>query len=389
MTMANTNASGKSAKRVGILSGLAGFLSFKPLVYGYANARVHGLYSQLLDAEMLKQLMAAPSSDALVEVLERTSYKDDLVALSLHFKGDDLVELAVGAQFARYAEQLLDICPARDKSVLQALLSRWDAHNLKVVLLARRQKEPFEKIAPYLVLAGSLKEAELKEIYGAPNADEVYRLIRLTSTGAALSDLLRSSSLGEAERFHKLILSLDKTTSMQPILDEFDRLSYRLAAAATQSYVSEGGHVPALVMRMADEKNLSTVLRLSEAGAKPADIRRYLVPGGMVSDNKWISLISAGGISNLITHLDSRLGWKAALEEYSKHPSSAALEVSLAQVSARKSVRIFHNSQMSLGVIVGALLLKEQEMSNIRKIVRAKSLRLPVAEIEKMLVQVR
>ena len=216
--MANASASIKSAKKGGILSGLGDLFSFKPLTYGYANARVHGLYSQLLDAEMLKQLMAAPSSDALIEVLERTPYKDDLVALSLLFKGDDLVELAVGKQFARFAEQLLDICPARDKSVLQALLSRWDAHNIKVVLLARRQKEPFEKIAPYLVLAGSLKEAELKEIYGAPNADEVYRLIRLTSTGAALSNLLRASSLGEAERFHKLILQLDTTTSMQAIL---------------------------------------------------------------------------------------------------------------------------------------------------------------------------
>ena len=366
-----------------------GILSSRPLTYGYANARAHGLYSQLLDDELTKQMLAAPSTDALVEVLERTSYKEDLVALSINFKGDELIELAAGRQFARFAAQLLAICPKPDKAVLQALLSRWDAHNLKVVLLARRQKEPFEKVAPYLVLAGSRKEDELKEICSAPNAEEVLRLMRLATADSSMPGLLRVSSYAEAERFRKLILSIDKAPSMQPILDEFDRLAYRMSADAAAAYKSGGGHVPALVMRIADEKNLSTALRLSEAGAKPDDIRSYLVPGGMVSDSKWIALLASGGIPGLVAHLDSRLGWKSALEEYTKHPSSANLEVALAQASAKKSVRIFHHSQMSLGVIVGAMLLKEQEMSNIRKIVRAKSLRLPIAEIEKMLVQVR
>jgi vacuolar-type H+-ATPase subunit C/Vma6 len=53
-----------------------------------------------------------------------------------------------------------------------------------------------------------------------------------------------------------------------------------------------------------------------------------------------------------------------------------------------RSIRILRSSQMSIGVLVGALLLKEQEMGNIRKIIRGKTLRLPPEEIEKMLVRV-
>lgn len=382
--MASATTAHSRPKKGGLLSRL----SFRPLVYGYANARVHGLYSRLLDADELKALLAAPSFDAMVEVLERTPYKEELVALSLRFKGDELIELAVSRRFASFAAQLLKVCPAADRPTLQALLGRWDAHNLKVVFLARRQKEPFEKIAPYLVLAGSLKESELQEIYSAPDAEEILHLLRLAMSGDA-AGAMSSSSLGEAERFRKLVLAADKAPSLQPLMDEFDRLAFRMAASAAAAYVADGGEVRRLVQRAADEKNLSTVLRLSSAGSKPSDIRSYLVPGGSVSDSKWLALLQAGALSNPSAHLDSRLGWKEALDAYAITPSAANLEVALARSSAAKNVRIFHRSQMSLGVLVGALMLKEQEMANIRKIVRAKSLRLPAAEIEKMLVQVR
>ena len=387
--MASATPNPSRQQNGGLLSRLRGKLSFKPLVYGYANARVHGLYSRLLDADELKALLAAPSFDAMVEVLERTPYKDELVALSLRFRGDELIELAVSRRFARFAAQLLKVCPASDRPTLQALLGRWDAHNLKVVLLARRQKEPFEKVAPYLVLAGSLRESELQEIYSAPDAEEILHLLRLAMGGEGASGAMSVSTPGEAERFRKLVLQADKAPSLQPLMDEFDRLAYRMAAAAALSYTGDGGEVRRLVQRAADEKNLSTVLRLNSAGSKPSDIRRYLVPGGSVSDSKWLALLSAGALVNPAGHLDSRLGWKEALDAYASHPSAAQLEVALARSSAAKNVRIFHRSQMNLGVLVGALMLKEQEMANIRKIVRAKSLRLPAAEIEKMLVQVR
>ncbi len=378
-------ASATTAKSRPKSGGLLSRLSFRPLVYGYANARVHGLYSRLLDADEMKALLAAPTFDAMVEVLERTQYKDELVALSLRFKGDDLIELAVSRRFAYFAAQLLKVCPSADRPTLQALLGRWDAHNLKVALLARRQKEPFEKVAPYLVLAGKLRESDLQEICSAPNAGEILHLVRIAMGGDAAS----GSSVGETERFRKLVMQADTAPSLQPLMDELDRMAYRMAASAASSCTADGGEVRRLVQRAADEKNLSTVLRLNSAGSKPADIRRYLVPGGSVSDSKWLALISQGALSNPSAHLDSRLGWKDALEAYSRNPSAAQLEVALAQASASKSVRIFHRSQMNLGVLVGALMLKEQEMANIRKIVRAKSLRLPAAEIEKMLVQVR
>ncbi len=381
-------ASAKSTTSRKKNGGLLSRLTFRPLVYGYANARAHGLYSRLLDEEELKSLLAAPSFDAMVEVLERTPYKEQLVALSLRFKGDELIELAVSRRFAYFAAQLLKICPPSDRPTLQALLGRWDAHNLKVVMLARRQKEPFEKIAPYLVIAGSLRESDLQQIHSATDAEDILHLLRVSMGGEGMSGSM-FSSLGEAERFRKLVLAADKAATLQPLMDEFDRLAYSMAASTAAAYTADGGEVRRLVQRAADEKNLSTVLRLSSAGSKPADIRNYLVPGGSVTDSKWLSLLREGALTTSASRLDSRLGWKDALEAYSRNSSAAQLEVALARSSAAKNVRIFHRSQMNLGVLVGALMLKEQEMANIRKIVRAKSLRLSSSEIEKMLVQVR
>ncbi|VVB56848.1 V-type ATP synthase subunit C [uncultured archaeon] len=371
-----------------LLSRITGRLKFKPLVYGYANSRVHGLYSRFLTPEQLHALLTAPGPDAMAELLERTAYKEDLVALSLQFKGDDLLELAVSRHFARFCKLLLSFSPAEARPVLSALLGRWDAHNLKVVLLARRQKKPFEQVVPYLVQAGSMDEERLRAIHAAPSGEEVLHLLRASSVGRALTET-RNGELRAAERLRKLILSVDSADSLQPLMDEFDRLVYQFAMRSTKGLGdSDSEAVGRMLARSADEKNFSTVLRLRTVEAKTSQVRHYLVPGGSIPASKWLELAQAGPDSPAAQRLAWRLRCTAALQAYVKDRSLSQFEVALARLSTEQSVRAFRRSQLSIGVLVGALMLKEQEMSNIRKIVRGKSLRLPAAEIEKMLVRV-
>ena len=77
------------------------------------------------------------------------------------------------------------------------------------------------------------------------------------------------------------------------------------------------------------------------------------------------------------------------MDEYRKNASLSAFEIAMATANAKEGLATFQRAGMGLGAIVGGLLLKENEMNNIRKIVRAKALGLPGEEIVKMMVSVR
>jgi len=377
---------GNRASGPSLLASIKGKLVFKPLVYGYANARVHGLYSQFLTPEQLHALTIAPTTDSMVELLERTSYKEDLVALSLQFKGDDLMELAVSRNFARFATKLLNFCPAGAEPVLRAILARWDVHNLKIVLLARRQKKTFESVLPYLVLAGTLDEDKLRLFYSAPDPETIYHLLRVGESGQILNLTLENEPR-MTERLRKTMLAIDSVPTLQLMMDELDRLTYFMTLKATSGFGDKDmASVISLLSAAADEKNLSTILRLRAVGVRPSEVRKYLVPGGHFPENKWVALASEGPESPAFRSVCARMGWAGALVQYDKDHSLSNFEVSMARLSAMRSIKAFRSSQMSIGVLVGALLLKEQDMGNIRKVIRGKTLRLPPAEIEKMLV---
>jgi V/A-type H+-transporting ATPase subunit C len=63
-------------------------------------------------------------------------------------------------------------------------------------------------------------------------------------------------------------------------------------------------------------------------------------------------------------------------------------EVALEKVIAGQGLKALSRSILSLGSIIGFLFLKEEEVSNIRKIVRAKEYDLPLNKVKEMLVQV-
>ncbi|MDE1797818.1 MAG: V-type ATPase subunit [Candidatus Micrarchaeota archaeon] len=381
-------AAGARGRKGGLLGALKARLSFRPLTYGYANARVHGLVSEFLPKDKVKALVAANTVDAIVEMLEHTSYKDDLVALSLRFKREELVELALGRQFARFAAKLLKITPKEAQGVLRALLARWDVHNVKTIILARAQGKKYDDVAPYLVLAGRLGEKDLRALSNAAGGEAFYPALRATGFGAEFI------SQASADIRKKMGAPVGERAAIESVTAALDAYVYRLAEQSVPAGDRDAKVVRRLLAREADAKNLSTLLRLMRSqkeGARlePKTLAAYLVDGGTVARREWLELAGQAGVEEVAARLQRRLGLSAAMDEYKKDSSLSAFEIAMATANAKEGLATFQRAGLGLGVIVGALLLKENEMNNIRKIVRAKALGLPEQEIEKMMVSVR
>jgi len=371
-----------------MINSVMSYFSFRPLTYGYANARVHGMYSNLLSSSQIEELISARSVSILAELLERTAYKKDLVEFSLKFSGEELIELALSKNFAKFSKQILSFTPGSTKLIVDALLSRWDAHNVKTIILAKKQKKTFEQILPYLTLAGTLSKNQLKQLLMSESAEDFYAKLRFTTFGAGLISLPSSHSNGSSVR--TMFLSMENDDSaLEPLLGILDYYAFKSLSDATRLPFREAQEVEPLLQRYADEKNLSTLLRMVEAGADAQTLLKYLVPGGKVSAAQWKSMFELKDIPKILEKASRKLPLKSAIAKYNKTKKISDVEVELSQDSAKKGLMQFRHSQLSLGTIVGAILLKEQEVANIRKIVRAKSLGLSGEQTHSMMVLVK
>lgn len=368
-----------------LLARVRGYARFKPLTYGYANARVHGMASSFLSPAQVREMAAARGMDSLVEMLQRTIYREDLVALSLEFKGVDLVELAVGRHFAHFVRTLESITPPEGRATVRALVSRWDAHNLKTVLLARRQGKSYEQISPYLVIAASLREADLRALMAAPGGEAFFAALRATPFGEGFLD---QATLDRDGLRQMLMARGEGDQMLEPLMGALDTYTYHLIARSADRSDEEGRAVARMIAQAADEKNLSTVLRLARAGSKPEGLRRYLVEGGSIEAAEWIRIAQLGDAGKMLDQVSRKLPMHEAMEEYRRTQTLSSIEIALASSRARQGLKFFRRSGLGLGVIVEGLLLKEQEMSNIRKVARGHSMRLPADEILKTLVMV-
>lgn len=129
----------------------------RALKYGYANARVRGMRGLLLKDAFLDELMRVGTIDGMVELLQRTPYRDDLLALALQYKGSYLIELAARRHFVKIVEKIKKLAPKSDLPVIVNLLRRWDFLNVKTILDAKRVGTSFDEIKQYILQSDYLR----------------------------------------------------------------------------------------------------------------------------------------------------------------------------------------------------------------------------------------
>lgn len=377
---------GKATAYVATLGAkVQGKLTFKPLVYGYSNARVRAMQAAYVSDAMLREMLTVGSVDEIVELLERTTYKEDLIQLSLKFRGEELVELALSANFARFAQKLRKSTPSQGKKPLEALLSRWDVRNLKTVILGKKLGKKFDEVSPLLVAAGTLDKAGLQRMLEAKDGYEFYGILRASAFGRAMLDTPIGSIPG-LQRIRRLMM-MGESQTIEGLDKLLDGYYFYLTSQAVVPTDADSAAVAKMLSAEADAKNLSTVLRLRTAGGNGTEnLRGRIVPGGAITAREWEALYLGEDYDSRLLHISKALGMHADLVELAKKGSISNIEIALEQKSAHESLRAMRRMQMSLGAIVGAIVLKEQEMSNIRKIVRGKALGLPKERITQMLV---
>lgn len=363
----------KKGKASSPLAAAAGLLTFKPLVYGYANARTRAMKGELLKKQQVLDLLGAKTQSGIIEMLSHTQYKDGILALSLRFKNEELIELALGQNFASNAQKLLRIAPAQSRTALLAFMERYDILNIKTILLSKRLGKKGEEMAHFTIGAGSLTFQDLKAMWELPDALSVLNYLRFSEIGQKLF-ALQSFSKAKAS------VSSTASNSYELLFHMLDSYYYASATAAISGPGKDSKLLRSIILSEADAKNTLTTLRCKAAGMTSAQTLSHLVTFGNLRKGFFEFLANEKDLPSAISAARKKFNLSQKSEPIS------SLETELEAKLASTSLHALSFSMMSVGAIAGYLFLKEEEMNNIRKISRGKALGLTNEQISQMLV---
>lgn len=357
------------------MSGLSGLASNLPgaraMKFGYSNARAKAMKSALLEKQVLEQMIEAGSMRDLLGVLEATTYRQDLGEPSLRYSGADLVEFALGKHFVRDARKVLKFTPKEAVGTVMSVLEKWDVHNLKMLLLGKHLGHPDEEITPLLVPAGALTPDELRKMREQKDVESLVAILARTGYGQALAPLL--------EEYRK-------SKNIQPLLDALEMQFYSSLSQKISGAQPDEPAILGLVRAEIDAKNIMNILRGKRDGIGDEAIMRYFIDGGNMARQAIKSLIACGSIEELIGKVKGRYNLDSALEAYRADKSLVHFELELERKLVERGLSTLRLCILSPGAIVGYLYLKENEIRNIRKIVRAKEFGIPPEKLRESII---
>ena len=362
---------GAYAAAGGWLSAYAGRFSFNTLRYAYSNARVKGMRAHLISQQQIDELVSARSVEELMGMLNNMGYREDFIKPAVKYGGADLVELALGRNMARTFTKVLGFTPKHGKATVAALIDKWDVHNIKTILLAKSMGEDSKRIEPFLVNAGSLGEDGLSGLLRRENVKGVVEELQGTVYREPLAE-----AYGEYEKRGEISVLLSALDSFYYV-----GLPLRIGASHRDEKV-----ILDLVKTEVDAKNIMNVLRAKKAGMKEEAARGLFVGQGKLNERELNRLAGCENVEAVVAELKGKYDLQGALDKFKQDGSLSYFEVELERRIVERGLLELRRSMFSVGTIASFLFLKEQEIGNIRKIVRGIEFGVPREEIKEMVV---
>ncbi len=342
--------------------------------FGYANARVKAMKGLLLSEKETVAMMDAKNPDEVYSLLEKTPYRQDLVGSAMKGRSiSDQIELACTKNFSRLLKKIRALTPKDAQKKMDELFEKYDIENLKTILITKHLGEGKETAASLITETGVLSKGLLNRMLDAKGLKEAVAELGGTPYGSLLEKAM--GKYGKEREINTLISSLDE-------------YYYRKLPQIVRNPYGDERIILNMLKAQGDLKNVSNVLRAKKAGMKEDRIAELLISGGSITRDSLMQAASAKNVEEAAKAFEKNYKIGKALEEFRKTGSLIPVEVEIEKGIAKKALTGLRTSVLSLGAIAGFLLLKEQEVANIRKICRAKEFSLPAEKIMEMVVLV-
>jgi V/A-type H+-transporting ATPase subunit C len=347
--------------------------------YGYCNARVRGMRARLLQPAFFETLMEATDLNRLIQALSDTEYRDDIDTAIIKGRTPAAMDEAFRENMVRTFRKVMAFLNDEAYHLVSTLLGRWDLFNIKTIIRGKHMHLRFEEIEDGLYAVGSLTPVELHHLaqledvrsvvdtlwtWGSPYAEPLR---------ARLADYEKEGELGVVE------LALDRYYSAWA--------AKRLAGRRQNTELARR-----ILGLQVDSVNLLTTFRLLKSDIGEVDPATFFLPGGAyVSEELFLKSAALSDVDEVLDALKKTPygnHLEAVVVRYIEEGSLAVFERALEDHVMRNALAAGRGDPLGVGIVIGYLWAKQNEITNLRIIVKGRTVGMPSDRMRKELILV-
>jgi len=334
--------------------------------YEYGNARLHAMKSRLLSRRTLHDLAESESLQGLIAALTKTAYQKSIEAALTRFTGMHCIDEALRSDLIATVGCISGFFHEETRKLIALVLRSYDIENLKAILRGLSKNVSSGEIIAVLLPIGELKIDTLRE------------LARLNNTREAI-DLLASQSLPFAAPLLKLRAERPgaETFEMELALDQWH---YHNVRQTLRGEAGEDGLLASAFALDADLANVLTALRFAHAPREREvvrekfhtdDTKRFFINAGRIPFETLAAASKEETVPSAAEALKKTMFYSAlhaGVEVYSQTNRLSDVEKKLKRYRLVQLAQWIEKDPLGIGVALGYIALKVNEIGNLRRI---------------------
>ena len=347
--------------------------------YGYPNARIRGMRSRLLARSFLDELIATPDIVQFIQVMNETEYVADLEETLIHGRTASAVDAALKLNMVRIYQKVLGFLNDEAEYIITTLLARWDVFNLKTIVRGKQMHLMNEEVSEGLLPAGQLSSVDLDALAAS---EDVRAVVDTAVTwGLPFAHALREgfARFQQSGNLADIELAVDRYYA--------DWASFRF---------SRGGANLVLARRILgiqiDTTNLIMVLRLQKADTESIPPEQFFLEGGAsIGAALYNELARLSDVDEVLDRLRGT-PYGQLLDDvavrFIEENSISVFERALEDYLVRRATSLGVGDPLGVGVGIAYLWAKQNEITNLRIIVKGKAVGMPEERVRRELILV-
>lgn len=339
----------------------------KPRFSPYTYVRTNVMRTHLLAKEDYHKLMKLSVAE-MTKYLQDREYRTDINALGVRYTGTALLEHALKNNLERNFTKLRRICEEDMLPLVDGYLKRHDVWNLKTILRALHTGQDKERIKDMLLVSS-----------GPASKEFLHKLLAQQSLADAREVLLRSDWKDAVHG--ETLLEME---------NGLDKLYYEKLLVLTERLASNGALFKRFIITEIEVVNLLVTMRMVREGMSSEQIKQllFVIPGSQLN-KEFSEAIEKTRVQDIVEVFEKSAfnqALKPGLVAYEKTGSLVSMERELKKYLLRIAGLFTHKGMLTFNVVLGYMFEKEQEVRNIRLIVKGQEMGMDTQEIEQEMV---
>jgi V/A-type H+-transporting ATPase subunit C len=331
--------------------------------FDYGNARLRAMKARLLSRPATEALADTGSIQGLITAVANTAYRQAVEASLVHLNDMACLTEALRSDLLSTVGRARTFFSGPAGELAEVVFRRFDLHNVKTLLRGLERGVPANEILASTMPIGELRHADLKELAATPDVRSAIDLMATWRVFLARPLLKLRATMPGAELF-----------VMEAALDRWHFRAAMATASQTDSVLGEA------LAREADAANIMTALSLVGVASATAILREqfgadgpaplFVGPGHLPFEllTEAIRQESVPKAIETFAGTPYAATLADALDAYAVAPRLSVLERALAQRQLRYASGEMAVDPLGIGVLLGYVVLKTNEIANIRAV---------------------